>query len=222
MGVFALDQWFPGIVPEVFFALLVIPVHRADDVRVAACRCCKPHVRNGPAARGRKPSPSRSRRRNWAPSPASLPSDQTMTDGWLMFAAHVCGCCVSRCAWAKAGFLGQRRFVITHAVRLEVGLGHQIEPVAVAERVPAGVVRVVARAHGVEIVLLEDAESSSIRSSETTYPPSGVHLVAVRSLDEHRLSVHQQLSALDLYLAEARVQGNGLDRLAGRVLSGSL
>ena len=118
------------------------------------------------------------------------------------------------------GILGQRLFVVAHAVRFEVGLGHQIESVAVAERVPAGVVRVVARAHGVEIVLLEDADVLEHPLFRDDVPAVGVHLVAVRSLDEHRLSVHQQLSALDLHLAEARVQGNGLDRLAGRVFQG--
>ena len=44
--------------------------------------------------------------------------------------------------------------------------------------------------------------------------------MAVRTLDEHRLSVHQQLSALDLHLAETRVQGNDFDGFAGRVFQG--
>ena len=44
--------------------------------------------------------------------------------------------------------------------------------------------------------------------------------MAVGAFDKHRLSVHQQLSALDLHLAEARVQGDDFDRFSGRVFQG--
>ena len=75
-------------------------------------------------------------------------------------------------------------------MRFEVGFGHQIESVAVAERVPAGVVRVVARAHGVEIVLLEDADVLDHPLFRDDIPAVGVHFVAVGAFDKHGLSVH--------------------------------
>ena len=116
--------------------------------------------------------------------------------------------------------LGQRLFVVAHAVRFEVGLGHQVEPVAVAERVPAGVVRVVARAHGVEIVLLEDADVLDHPLFRDDIPAVGVHFVTVRAFDEYRLPVHEQLAALDLHLTESGLQGDDFDRFSGRVFQG--
>ena len=75
-------------------------------------------------------------------------------------------------------------------MRFEVGFGHQVEPVSVAERVPAGVVRVVACAHGVEIVLLEDADVLDHPLFRDDISAVGVHFVAVGAFDKHGLSVH--------------------------------
>lgn len=89
--------------------------------------------------------------------------------------------------------LGQRLFAVTHAVRLDIGLGHDVESVLVAERVPAGVVGVVARAHGVDVVLLHDADVLQHAPLGDVIAVVGVHLMPVGALDQHRPAVDEQL-----------------------------
>ena len=218
MRVFALDQRFSGIVPEVFFALVVVPVHRADDVGVAAAVVVdRTFVMDRPrGVVSLDPVVAGVEIGAVARLVAQRPDDdRRMVD----IAPHVADVAFQM-RLGVGGILGQRLFVVAHAVRFEVGLGHQIESIAVAERVPAGVVRVVARAHGVEIVLLEDADVLDHPLFRDDIPAVGVHFVTVGAFDKHGLSVHQQLSALDLHLAEARVQGDDFDRFSGRVFQG--
>ena len=47
----------------------------------------------------------------------------------------------------------KRLVAISHAVRLDVGLGNHVQPIAVAQLIPAVIVGIVARAHGVYIQL---------------------------------------------------------------------
>ena len=104
------------------------------------------------------------------------------------------------------GILGKRLFVVTHAVRFDVGFVDHVKAVAVAEVVPARIVGVVARAHGVDIEPLHDFDIADHLLLGDHITAVGVHFVAVRAFDEHRTSVDQQLSAGDANVAEADVE----------------
>ena len=188
MRVFALDQRFSGIVPEVFFALVVVPVHRTYDVRVAAAVVVdRAFVMDRPrGVVSLDPVVAGVEIGAVARLVAQRPDDDRRV---VDVAPHVADVAFQM-RLGVGGILGQCLFVVAHAVRFEVGLGHQIESVAVAERVPAGVVRVVARAHGVEIVLLEDADVLDHPLFRDDIPAVGVHFVAVRTFDQYRLPVH--------------------------------
>ena len=188
MRVFALDQRFSGIVPEVFFALAVVPVHRADDVGVAAAVVVdRTFVMDRPrGVVSLDPVVAGVEIGAVARLVAQRPDDDRRV---VDIAPHVADVAFQM-RLGVGGILGQRLFVVAHAVRFEVGLGHQVEPVAVAERVPAGVVRVVACAHGVEIVLLEDADVLDHPLFRDDISAVGVHFVAVGAFDKHGLSVH--------------------------------
>ena len=108
----------------------------------------------------------------------------------------------------------QRELLVAHAVRLDVGLVDDIDAVAVAELVPLRVVGIVRRAHGVDVELLHDADILQHPLAAHDVPRQRVDLVAVDALDEHGLSVDEQLSAADLRRAEADRAGHGLGGLA--------
>lgn len=106
--------------------------------------------------------------------------------------------------------LRQRAFAVSHAVRLDVGLVHDIEPVTVAEVVPLRVVRVVACTHRVDIQLLHDAYILDHPLTAHGISLQGIHLVTVGALDQHGLPVHEQLPAANLHRAESDALRDGL------------
>ena len=104
-----------------------------------------------------------------------------------------------------AGHLGERLGIIAHAVTLDVGFGHHIETVLVAKVVPAGIVGIVAGAHGVHVELLHHLDVLNHALHTDAVAAVGVEFVAVRTLDEHGLSVHEKLAVLDFYFAETYI-----------------
>ena len=214
VGVFALDQRFGGILGEVFLTPLVVPVHRADNVRVAAAgRIDGPFVVNRPrGVVSLDPVVAGVEVRPVARFVAQRPDDdRRMVDAAL----HVAFVALQMRLGVER-ILGQRLFAVTHAVRLDIGLGHDVESVLVAERVPAGVVGVVARAHGVDVVLLHDADVLQHAPLGDVIAVVGVHLMPVGALDQHRPAVDEQLPALDLHVAESDPERNDLDHFARR------
>jgi hypothetical protein len=89
------------------------------------------------------------------------------------------------------------------AVRLDVGLVLHVEAVLVAERVPALVVRVVARPHGVDVVTLHQDDVFDHHLARRHLPEVGVVLVPVDALDDRGAPVDENLPVPDLARAEA-------------------
>ena len=94
----------------------------------------------------------------------------------------------------KFGAACQRTFSITHAVGFEVGFGHNIQPHFIAQFVPTRVVGVVGGAHGIDVVLLHDADILLHALHTHHVSAVGVHLVAVGAFDEERHAIHTELS----------------------------
>ena len=90
-------------------------------------------------------------------------------------------------------------------VALLVGLGRDVNAVLVAEVVPSWVVRIVARAHGVDVEALHylDVLYHAVHGHHVA--SIRIHLVPVGTLYEHRLAVHEQLRVLYLHLSEAHL-----------------
>ncbi len=109
-----------------------------------------------------------------------------------------------------------RRLVIAilEGMALLVGLGGDIEAILVAEVIPPWVVGIVARAHGVDVEALHDLYVLDHALHRDHVASVGIHLVAVSTLDEHRLAVDEQLGVLDLHLAESHLLRNHLHHVA--------
>ena len=92
--------------------------------------------------------------------------------------------------------------LIAEAVTLLIGLSAKVYTILVAEVVPLGIVGIVACTYGIDIELLH-ATYVLYHALTTHHIASvGVHLVAVGTLDEYRLTVDEQLGTLDLHTSE--------------------
>ena len=119
-----------------------------------------------------------------------------------------------------AGMLGEGLFAIAHAVALDVGFGHYIEAILVAEVVPIGIVGIVAGAHCVEVELLHDLHVLQHAVAADHVASVGVEFVAVGTLDEDGLAIDVHLCVLDFNLAETYADRHHLKHLAGGIGEG--
>ena len=112
----------------------------------------------------------------------------------------------------KCSILGQRVLAIAHTVTLQIALGSKIDSVLIAEVIPAWIVGIVTGTYSVNVQLLHNLDILNHAVYTHDVATVGIQLVAVGTLNQYRLSVHQQLSALNLNVAEAHFL---LDDLSG-------
>ena len=113
--------------------------------------------------------------------------------------------------------LGLGVVAVLEAVALLIGLSRDIKSVFVAEFVPNRVVGIVARAHSVDVQPLHNLNVLNHPLTRHHVAAVGVDFVAVRTLDQNRFSVHQQLRVLDFHAAETDFDGNDFDRIFGKL-----
>ena len=112
----------------------------------------------------------------------------------------------------KVGTDGQCLFAITHTVTLQIALGSKIQSVLITEFIPAWIVGIVTGTYRVNVQLLHNLDVLNHAVYTHDVATIRIQLVAVGTLNQYRLSVHQQLSALNLNVAEAHFL---LDDLSG-------
>ncbi len=101
--------------------------------------------------------------------------------------------------------LGQRVLAVAHAVALDVSFRHEVESIAVAQVIPVRVVRVVARAHRIDVQFLHPLHVALHVGAAHHISAVRFHFVPVHALDQHRLPVHKQLRMLDLHAAKSHI-----------------
>lgn len=74
------------------------------------------------------------------------------------------------------------------------------------------------RAHGIDVETFHDLDILQHALQGHHITTIGIHLVAVGTLDEHRLAVDEQLLVFDLHLAEAHLLWNDLHDVTLAVL----
>ncbi len=102
---------------------------------------------------------------------------------------------------------------VTHrggTVGLDVGLVDEVEAEFVAEPRETGVIRIVAGTDGIDVVLFHDHEVVNHMFHGGRRPEVRVAVMAVDALEFDLLPVEVQNAVLDLYVAEAEAQGDGL------------
>ncbi|OQC24439.1 MAG: hypothetical protein BWX70_02625 [Verrucomicrobia bacterium ADurb.Bin070] len=135
--------------------------------------------------------------------------------GMVLVALNHAGLAVHR-GFAETG-VADRVARVAEAMCLEVGLVHHVNPVLIAQVIPARVVGIVAGAYGVDVVALHQQDVFHHAAVRHGIAAVGVHLVAVDAADQDRLAVQQDLAAARFDLAEAHALRDGLDDHAARV-----
>ncbi len=114
--------------------------------------------------------------------------------------------------------VAQRRVgMVAHPVRLDVRLVDDVEPVLVGQLVPARVVRVVARAHAVDVGLLHQRDVAPHGLQRHVPAGERIVLVAVHAPEAHGHVVHQQQPAAHLHPPEPHPPHDDLRRVAAGV-----
>ena len=103
---------------------------------------------------------------------------------------------------------GKCLFPITHSVGFDIGFGHYVNTILVAEVVPEIIVGIVAGAHGIQVELLHHLNILNHAFARNDVTTVRIHLVAVGSLEENGLAVDKYLTSFQLYLSEAHLYGN--------------
>ncbi len=91
------------------------------------------------------------------------------------------------------GILGEGFVAVAHSVGLDIGLGHYIYTVLVAEVIPQCVIGVVTCAHCVDVELLHELDVLKHAVERHYITSVGVELVTVGTLEENGLSVDKKL-----------------------------
>ena len=208
VGILALDERLGHLrVGRIADDSLVAGVHRAVDVGLAVDRCALVLDRTGEIL-GLDPVVGSLEVGAVAGFIAQGPDD----DGRVVVAALDIALVALHMRKGIVVALGKGPVAITHTVGLDVGLGHHIDAVLVAEVIPVVVIRIVAGTHRIEVELLHDLDVLLHTGAGDYVTSVRIQLVAVGALDEDGLAVDEQLGVLDLDLAETDVHGDRLAR----------
>ena len=141
---------------------------------------------------------------------AQAPEDDA---GMVFLHQHIVLVALNMCLLV-GGVLGQCAIAIAHAMALDIGLGHYIEAVDVAQVIPAGVVAVVAGAHGIHIEFFHHTDILNHTLHAHHVATIRIQFMTVHTLEVDGLAVHPYLAVLLLNLAEAHVLGYLLQLVA--------
>ena len=111
----------------------------------------------------------------------------------------------------KHRFLGSGIVVVAESVALLVGFCHDVETILITEVVPARVVWIVTSTYGVDVQSLHHLDVLYHALHAHYISSVRIHLVTVGALDEHRLSIDEELLVLDFYLAETYLHRDSAD-----------
>ena len=128
-------------------------------------------------------------------------------------------CCPLNVGIRPFRLISKGRFgVAAVAVRLDVGLVHEVEAELIGELVPAWVVGVVRGAHRVDVVLLHQLNILNHRCLIDHMTRDGIGLVTIDASDGDGYAVDQQLAIRNLHRSKADLEAHHLAIGFGRAL----
>ena len=105
----------------------------------------------------------------------------------------------------KGNVLGQRMLLVAHTVTLQVALSSQVDTILIAQVVPTWIVGIVTGTYGIDVQLFHYLDILNHALYTYNVATIRIQLVAVGTLNQDRLSIYQQLSALNLNVAETNL-----------------
>ena len=151
VSIFTLDQRTRIIVLRISLAALVAVVHGTEDVGLAVLTSLL-KLAGTSLVGSLHPVVGLFKVRTIAGLIAQTPHD----DRGMVFEGMYVAILTLQMSLLEVGALSQRMLAIAHAVALKVRLGSEIDTILVAEVIPAGIIRIVAGAHGIDVQLLHD------------------------------------------------------------------
>ena len=153
MGILTLDKGTGIVTLGIFLTVAIVEVHRAEDVSLAVLSGL--FVLYGTSGvNALDPVVDSLEVRAIASLVTHAPDDDA---GMVAQGEHI-ALVTLQVHLTEERILGKRLLTIAHAVALEVGLCHEIQACRVAELIPAGIVRIVRGAHGIDVQLLHDTD----------------------------------------------------------------
>ncbi len=152
MGILALYQrLLHGIVFAIFNAIIVVVIHRAEDIRLSGLSGLL-ELYGTAGILVLDPVVSGLEVRTVSRLVTQRPEDDTRMVETTLNVTLV----TFQVRFLIGGVLGQRLLAVSHSMRLHVGLGYDIDTVFIAKLVPEVVIRVVAGTNGVQVEFLHD------------------------------------------------------------------
>ena len=176
VGILTLYERPRVVALRVTLAVLVVHVHRAEDVGLSPMSCLLV-LHGAHLVISLDPVVALLKVRTVAGLVAQAPDN----DAGVVFQRHDVCLVTLQVHQLVVLTLGQRSLAVAHAVTLDVGLGRHVEPVLVAQVVPAGVVRIVTCPHGVDVELLHNPDVLNHALHAHHVAAVGVQLVAVHT-----------------------------------------
>ncbi len=111
----------------------------------------------------------------------------------------------------------KRLLAVTHSVTFDIGFCCYINTIFVAEVVPARIIGIVASTNSIYVELLHHLDVLNHAFYTDYITAIRVEFVAVGTLDEHWLSVYEELLVFDFNLAETYILRNALNEFVAIV-----
>ena len=207
MGILTLDKGLGGVA-GIGFGVGIVVVHRTEDVGMRTVLRLLVLHRTGCI-----PTTHPRTRLLEINAIARLVAERPNNDGRVVLIQLYIGAVAVENSGLVVGVLGNSFCTIAHAMRFDIGFCHDIQPIAVAETIPIGVIRVVAGTHGIEIKVFHQTDVLLHTLAGHNIARQRVEFVAIDTLNKNRLSVEEQLRTYDLHMTEADILPHDLDRL---------
>ena len=95
--------------------------------------------------------------------------------------------------------------IVTHTMALQVALSSQVDTILIAQVIPTWIVGIVTGTHSIDVQLLHNLDILNHALHAHDVATIRIQFVAVGTLNQDSLTVHQQLSALNLNVAETNL-----------------
>ena len=205
VGIFTLNQWLLNLTASyfalrVFLAPVVIGIHRAVDICSALDTSTLILARTSLIV-SLYPSVSLLKVCTIASLVTQTPHNNA---GVVLIGNHVTLLTLN-VSLLKIRTDSQSLLLITHTVALQVALSSQVDTILIAQVVPTWIVGIVTSTYGIDVQLLHNLDV--LNHAVHTYDVTTIRIqfVTVGTLNQDSLAVNQQLSALNLNVAETNL-----------------
>ena len=205
VGILTLDIWLGTIALAIVLAFLITDVHRTVDISLAVVSATLILCRAGLIAR-LHPVVSLLE----VDAVAALITQTPYDDGRMIDERLHIALVALDVRHDVLRELGKRLLFISHTMRFEVCLSGDVDTVFITKVIPARITWIVAGTNGVDVQLLHDLDILNHALQAHYVSTVRIHLVAVGTLHQHRLSVNEQLCILDFHVAESHFLRNHL------------